>query len=181
MTALLTERAPSPARVHFGHRLRHWRRSAGLTQAELGRRMAYDHSFISRVERGSRWPTRELALRCDEFLGADGELVELWRTADRERQAAQRPSIDAIVEAIAARATGPLPVDPMLIRQALATQAIDPLAPEPEPDGEPVPIPTGEEDDPDGHLRQVVRWLEHAPGPVLRRLAGLVAGRTPAS
>ena len=35
----------------------------------------------------------------------------------------------------------------------------------------------GADDPAEGHLRQVVRWLEHAPGPVLRRLATLVSGR----
>src|SRR6266545_4114008 len=38
---------PWPARSNFGRRLRHWRRIAGLTQADLGRKLAYDHSFIS--------------------------------------------------------------------------------------------------------------------------------------
>jgi transcriptional regulator with XRE-family HTH domain len=74
-----------PEHADFGLRLRKWRLAAGLTQAELGRRLAYDHSFISRVERGSRWPTREFALRSDELLGAGGELVAQWRRAARER------------------------------------------------------------------------------------------------
>jgi transcriptional regulator with XRE-family HTH domain len=77
--------APAPEHANFGRRLRKWRLAAGLTQAELGRRLAYDHSFISRVERSSRWPTRELASRCDELLGAGGELVAQWRRAAYER------------------------------------------------------------------------------------------------
>jgi transcriptional regulator with XRE-family HTH domain len=85
MPVTLDEPAPRPELVHFGRRLRHWRLAAGLTQAELGRRLAYDHSFISRVERSSRWPTHELAVRCDELLGAGGELVAQWRRAARER------------------------------------------------------------------------------------------------
>jgi transcriptional regulator with XRE-family HTH domain len=74
-----------PEHADFGLRLRKWRLAAGLTQAELGRRLAYDHSFISRVERSSRWPTHEFALRSDDLLGAGGELVEQWRRAARER------------------------------------------------------------------------------------------------
>jgi transcriptional regulator with XRE-family HTH domain len=77
--------------VHFGHQLRRWRRAAGLTQAELGRRLAYDHSFISRLERGYRWPSRELARRCDELLGTGGELLSQWRLADSERRAMSTP------------------------------------------------------------------------------------------
>jgi transcriptional regulator with XRE-family HTH domain len=74
-------------RVHFGRRLRHWRKSAALTQAELGRLLMYDHSYISRMESGSRWPPREVAERCDDLLGAGRELVELWAVADREGRA----------------------------------------------------------------------------------------------
>jgi transcriptional regulator with XRE-family HTH domain len=70
--------------MHFGRRLRHWRKSAALTQAELGRLLMYDHSYISRMESGSRWPPREVAERCDDLLGAGRELVELWSMADRE-------------------------------------------------------------------------------------------------
>jgi transcriptional regulator with XRE-family HTH domain len=84
-----------PARVNFGRRLRHWRRAAGLTQADLGRKLAYDHSFISRVECGTRWPPRDLAVRCDEVLGTSHELIHLWRLAERERRRATSPAPDA--------------------------------------------------------------------------------------
>jgi transcriptional regulator with XRE-family HTH domain len=77
--------------VHFGRRLRHWRKSADLTQAELGRLLMYHHSYISRMESGSRWPPREVVQRCDELLGAGRELVELWSVADRERRRAEPP------------------------------------------------------------------------------------------
>jgi transcriptional regulator with XRE-family HTH domain len=70
----------------FGQRLRHWRTTAGLTQAELGRALTYDHSYVSKVESGTRWPPRELAERCDELLAADGELRRLWAHGDDERR-----------------------------------------------------------------------------------------------
>jgi len=85
-----------PARANFGRRLRHWRRVAGLTQADLGRRLAYDHSFISRVECGTRWPPRDLAVRCDDVLSTGQELVHLWRLAERERRRAISPAPDAV-------------------------------------------------------------------------------------
>jgi transcriptional regulator with XRE-family HTH domain len=73
------------AGVRFGRRLRHWRTAAALTQAQLGRALTYDHSYISRVESGTRWPPRELAERCDKLLGAGRELVDLWSEAAGER------------------------------------------------------------------------------------------------
>jgi len=87
---------PWPARSNFGRRLRHWRRIAGLTQADLGRKLAYDHSFISRVECGTRWPPRDLAVHCDDVLGTGQELVHLWRLAERERRRAISPAPDAV-------------------------------------------------------------------------------------
>ena len=74
-----------PPGVRFGRRLRHWRTAAALTQAQLGRALTYDHSYISRVESGTRWPPRELAERCDQLLGAGQELIELWSQAADER------------------------------------------------------------------------------------------------
>lgn len=216
MPTLVTESSSCPARISFGRRLRHWRRHAGLTQAELGRKMAYDHSFISRVERGSRWPTRELALRCDELLGASGELVDLWRQADLERQSPHRPAADPATVAGLATLLADEPPSRPVARQghAAAQQHAATRAHQTNRDGhasarppghgpangqgngqangrahthaesaratEPVETPD-DEDPTDGHLRQVVRWLEHAPGPVLRRLASLVAGRPPES
>lgn len=74
----------------FGQRLRHWRTTAGLTQAELGRELTYDHSYVSKVESGTRWPPRELAERCDGLLAADGELLSLWGQGDAERRRRER-------------------------------------------------------------------------------------------
>jgi transcriptional regulator with XRE-family HTH domain len=86
------------SRRRFGRRLRHWRQAAGRTQAELGRMLMYDPSYISRVESGERWPPRQVAQRCDELLGAGRELVELWSVADHERR---RPSTAAVDTAAA--------------------------------------------------------------------------------
>jgi transcriptional regulator with XRE-family HTH domain len=91
MPSPLSSTTPGTEQIHFGHQLRRWRQAAGLTQAELGRRLAYDHSFISRLERGYRWPTRELARRCDELFGTGGELVSQWRRAERERRGGANP------------------------------------------------------------------------------------------
>ncbi|MEU5683308.1 XRE family transcriptional regulator [Streptomyces venezuelae] len=61
----------------FGRLLRFHRRRAGLTQLQLGRRVGYHHSFISRLEGGLREPPFDLVNRLDAVLGAGGGLVAL--------------------------------------------------------------------------------------------------------
>ncbi|MFI5526953.1 helix-turn-helix domain-containing protein [Kitasatospora sp. NPDC051853] len=77
---------PVSARSDFGARLRHWRLLRGLSQAELGRRLGYDDSHISRVENTRRWPPAGMAERIDELLDTEGELAELWPQVERERR-----------------------------------------------------------------------------------------------
>ncbi|WP_354638855.1 helix-turn-helix transcriptional regulator [Kitasatospora camelliae] len=74
------------ARARFGARLRHWRRLRGLSQAELGRRLGYDDSHISRVETAHRWPPPGLAARADELLGTGGELTGIWPELEHDRE-----------------------------------------------------------------------------------------------
>ncbi|MGW6919477.1 helix-turn-helix domain-containing protein [Kitasatospora sp. NPDC054939] len=83
--------APTPALVpsarnHFGRRLRHWREARGLSQAELGRRLGYDDSLISRVENARRWPPPDLPARADELLLTGGELTHLWSSVAQQRR-----------------------------------------------------------------------------------------------
>lgn len=63
--------------TEFGRELRWWRRAAGLTQTQLGRRVGYHHSVISRVESGLREPPAGLARRLDEVLATNGALTGL--------------------------------------------------------------------------------------------------------
>ncbi|MFJ9520220.1 helix-turn-helix domain-containing protein [Kitasatospora sp. NPDC101801] len=74
------------ARSDFGARLRHWRLLRGLSQAELGRRLGYDDSHISRVENTRRWPPAGMAERLDELLDTAGELAGIWPQVERERR-----------------------------------------------------------------------------------------------
>ncbi|KJK57212.1 helix-turn-helix domain-containing protein [Saccharothrix sp. ST-888] len=78
------------AHARFGDRLRHWRRLRGLSQAELGRRLGYHDSHISRVETTRRWPPVGMAERTDRLLDTGGELSFLWPAVDRERRALRR-------------------------------------------------------------------------------------------
>jgi hypothetical protein len=50
---------------------------AGLTLTEFSVALNYDKGYLSKVERGERTASPELARRCDAFLGADGELRRL--------------------------------------------------------------------------------------------------------
>ncbi|MBM7773362.1 transcriptional regulator with XRE-family HTH domain [Actinokineospora baliensis] len=74
----------------FGRRMREWRRRAGLTQAQLGLRVGYHHSLISKLESGVRVPPSGLVECLDTILGADGELVALCREPAREPEPPQR-------------------------------------------------------------------------------------------
>ncbi|MEV7322493.1 helix-turn-helix transcriptional regulator [Streptomyces sp. NPDC093970] len=61
----------------FAEALRVRREAAGLSLAELARRVHYSKSYLSRVENGLRPPGRLLAERCDAALRADGALLAL--------------------------------------------------------------------------------------------------------
>ncbi|MBV6698137.1 helix-turn-helix domain-containing protein [Kitasatospora aureofaciens] len=92
--------APTSARLRFGHRLRDWREARGLSQAELGRRLGYDDSLISRVENARRWPPPGLPARADELLCTGGELTALWQPVRQERE-----HLDALGPSVASATT----------------------------------------------------------------------------
>ncbi|MGW6912939.1 helix-turn-helix domain-containing protein [Kitasatospora sp. NPDC054939] len=75
---------------HFGTRLRHWRRAAGLTQLRLATAVGYDNTAISKLEHGTRRAAAPLAELLDARLGAGGDLLAAWHTA--EDQAERRPT-----------------------------------------------------------------------------------------
>ncbi|WP_317621388.1 helix-turn-helix transcriptional regulator, partial [Streptomyces sp. CBMA123] len=95
--------APAPSRLQdqcawreFGARLRHWRRRAGLTQAQLGAGIGYDHTAVSKIEHGARRVTPRVAGRIDELLRAGGELVAAClraETAELPRPAPFAPGL----------------------------------------------------------------------------------------
>ncbi|MCW5253311.1 helix-turn-helix domain-containing protein [Streptomyces sp. SHP 1-2] len=62
---------------HFGPELRRLRQEAGLSLTEFSAALTYDKGHLSKVERGERSASVELAQRCDAFLGANGELQRL--------------------------------------------------------------------------------------------------------
>lgn len=60
--------------IEYGRHLRAWRRRAGLTQRQVGDRLGYHDSVISKVERGVREVPAGLAPKLDRLLGAGGQL-----------------------------------------------------------------------------------------------------------
>lgn len=71
--------------AEFGRRLRFWRRRSGLTQVQLGLRLGYHHSHISKLEKGFRGPSADLPFRVDELFGTGGELAAIWARAIGDR------------------------------------------------------------------------------------------------
>lgn len=61
----------------FGQELRRRRMAAQLSLEQLGQRVHYSKSQLSKVERGLKRPSPELARLCDAQLKADGALAEL--------------------------------------------------------------------------------------------------------
>ncbi|WP_395297430.1 helix-turn-helix domain-containing protein [Kitasatospora hibisci] len=77
----------------FGARLRHWRRRAGLTQAQLGAAIGYDHTAVSKLEHGTRRAAPRLAARLDDLLAADGDLrAACLRAEEWDREAPAAPA-----------------------------------------------------------------------------------------
>ncbi|CAL9647271.1 helix-turn-helix domain-containing protein [Streptomyces sp. NPDC057375] len=83
--------------AEFGRRLRTLRRAAGLTQLQLGLRVGYHHSAVSKLEAGLREPPGELVRRLDTVLRTGGELAAIV-AAPREtpRRAGRSPADPAL-------------------------------------------------------------------------------------
>ncbi len=78
---------PEMSPLHlFGARLRTLREAAGMSQTELGRRVAYSGHLIGKVELGLRRPAAGLIRSLDVELKADGQLTELALDFDRDAE-----------------------------------------------------------------------------------------------
>jgi transcriptional regulator with XRE-family HTH domain len=68
--------APDGNGIRFGLELRYWRERQGYSQERLGVLIGGDHSYISRLESGTRMPSRETALRLADALHLqDGQRI----------------------------------------------------------------------------------------------------------
>ncbi|MGP4048552.1 helix-turn-helix domain-containing protein [Streptomyces sp. 2A115] len=63
--------------TEFGEELRKRRLEAGLSLTALSGAVHYSKAQLSKVERGIKAPSRDLARLCDAALGADGALIAL--------------------------------------------------------------------------------------------------------
>ncbi|MCW8102208.1 helix-turn-helix domain-containing protein [Streptomyces tauricus] len=77
----------------FGQELRRRRMAARWSLEQLGQRVHYSKGQLSKVERGLKRPTPELARLCDTQLKADGALAELVPVV-RSRPPLARPVHD---------------------------------------------------------------------------------------
>jgi transcriptional regulator with XRE-family HTH domain len=85
---LLTPQASAGHR--FGAELRRWRLARRLTQRALAQRVWHSQEIVAKVEKGERWPSWDLATRCDSALSTGGQLTALWPAVERERLARDR-------------------------------------------------------------------------------------------
>jgi transcriptional regulator with XRE-family HTH domain len=70
----------------FGEELRRKRLTAGLSLAQLADVVHYSKAQLSKVERGIKTPSRDLARLCDAALDANGELASLASPAPANRR-----------------------------------------------------------------------------------------------
>jgi hypothetical protein len=70
----------------FGEELRRKRLTAGLTLTQLAHIVHYSKAQLSKVERGIKIPSRDLARLCDTALHANGELASLARIEPASRR-----------------------------------------------------------------------------------------------
>ncbi|UNM12779.1 helix-turn-helix domain-containing protein [Streptomyces formicae] len=61
----------------FPAQLRRLRQERGLSLADLARRTHYSKGYLSKIETGAKPATEDVARRCDQILGAEGELLRL--------------------------------------------------------------------------------------------------------
>ncbi|WKV75288.1 helix-turn-helix domain-containing protein [Streptomyces sp. PCS3-D2] len=77
----------------FPAQLRRLRVQRGLSLADLARETHYSKGYLSKIETGAKRVTVDVARRCDDVLGAGGELLRMAR----ETEAPEGDAADAVV------------------------------------------------------------------------------------
>jgi transcriptional regulator with XRE-family HTH domain len=87
--------AATQAAEDFIADLKRWREVRGLSQKRLAAEMAYDASYVSKIESAQQQPTHEFARRADEVLNAGGSLLRRCRdyTSARSTTRAAHPQV----------------------------------------------------------------------------------------
>lgn len=116
--------------LRFGPELRRLRLEAGLSLTEFSVALTYDKGHLSKVERGERSASPDLARRCDAFLGANGELQNLAVRPESDPDTAESPAAPSLWavgrRAVLAAGTGSL-IDLGLKLGSQPSSAADPL------------------------------------------------------
>ncbi|MCK9873695.1 helix-turn-helix domain-containing protein [Nocardiopsis dassonvillei] len=74
----MVKRQVKPHAKEWGAELRRFRSVSGKTQKSLSVYLTCSDSLISGFEKGTYWPSRDMAAQLDALVGAGGELVQLW-------------------------------------------------------------------------------------------------------
>lgn len=118
--------------ARFGPELRRLRQEAGLTLTDFSVALNYDKGHLSKVERGKRSASPELARRCDAFLGANGELQRLVVGPETPSDTSETPTAPSLWvvgrRAVLSAGTGSL-IDLGLKLGGQASSTADPLLP----------------------------------------------------
>ncbi|MEV5754677.1 helix-turn-helix transcriptional regulator [Actinoallomurus sp. NPDC052308] len=109
--------------IRFGEELRRRRLAAGLTLTDLAQLVHYSKGQLSKVERGIKAPSRELARLCDAALDAEGELASLVHGFPSGAKVTDEIDGDEEVWLMQLSADGQSRFQPMNRRQAMATGA----------------------------------------------------------
>jgi DNA-binding XRE family transcriptional regulator len=91
----------------FGALLREWRQRRKLSQAQLGALVYVSADLVAKVEKAVRWPSKELASRCDAVLNTGGVLMELLPIVDHERRRMSNTKIAAGSSTVAGELSTP--------------------------------------------------------------------------
>ncbi|WJV50057.1 helix-turn-helix domain-containing protein [Streptomyces flavofungini] len=111
----------------FGPELRRRRLYAGLSLEQLSRRVHYSKAQLSKVERGLKRPTPELARLCDAQLKADGALAGLL-PAPPPQPPQDSPDHDSEVWLMHVDKDGSSSIRRMTRRRAISAGAMSALA-----------------------------------------------------
>ncbi|MEU9886853.1 helix-turn-helix transcriptional regulator [Sphaerisporangium sp. NPDC051011] len=105
----------SPA-ARFGYELRRLRMEVHMTQSQLGGKLGYTGAAMGAIERGLRLPQqRELVEQCDEALGVNGALLQIWEQCRSDgNQRWFYPWLEAEQQALTLRTWQPLLVPGLL-------------------------------------------------------------------
>lgn len=118
----------------FPELLREWRMAAHMSLADLAQRVRYDRTSLHNFETGRRPTPLSVAEAADEATGANGALVEQWRSEDRaRREAAASHRVRAAALAMSRDLTALADLDITELQDGVSATAVDYLASPPGP------------------------------------------------